>query len=60
MVTFKSFLKKKKIKLHSWQQRAALNLLKEVQENKHASSGKTFLMDTLRDFICFHGNDFKL
>jgi hypothetical protein len=59
-MTFESYCRSKKIKLKKWQRMAALDMLVTMHLHRGPATGKTFLLETLTEFINEHGNDFRL
>jgi hypothetical protein len=60
MKKFSEYLKEQGIELVSWQEQAAVDFLKNVEQNQGMASGKTFLLQVLFDFVQTHGNCFEL
>ena len=57
---FSDYLEDKGIVLKSWQMMAARQFLNMVGLHQQSATGKTFLMNVLRDFLNEHGNNFEL
>lgn len=59
-ITFENFARKQGIVLHPWQKQAAKAFLRLVHKNRAGATGKTVLVNLLRDFVNEHGSDFAL
>jgi len=60
MKKFTEYLKEQGIELVPWQEQAAIDFLKNVEQNQGMASGKTFVVQMLFDFVQTHGNAFEL
>ena len=59
-MTFEQYLKEQGIKLFSWQTEAATAFLYFMYYQRSGTTGKTFLIQKLNEFLCHHGNDFEM
>ena len=57
--TFDDYLKLIEVKLRPWQKRAAKAFFREMKGQGNRPSGKTFLLNTITDFITEYGNTCK-
>lgn len=60
MKKFTEYLREQGIELLPWQEQAAIDFLKNVEQNQGMASGKTFVVRMLFDFVQTHGNAFEL
>lgn len=58
--SFKAYLKGRKIKLRPWQKELADEVLKRIKPHRVGSTGKTYILTLLLDFINEHGNAFTI
>lgn len=59
-ITFDHYARKRGTILRPWQKKAANALLAVIHQNREGASGKTALVNLLRDFINENGVDFAL
>lgn len=59
-ITFEHYALKRGIVLRPWQKVAAKAFLRIVHQNRVGQSGKTLLVNLLREFVNEHGLDFAL
>jgi hypothetical protein len=59
-MNFYAWLNKEEVVLSEWQMKAAEAFLSHVVNHQYGASGKTFLLEVLRDFVDSCGNDFNI
>lgn len=59
-ITFEHHALKQGVVLRPWQKQAAKAFLRVVHKNRDGATGKTVLVNLLRDFVNEYGHDFAL